>query len=156
MSNITIKIEHAEELTAAFRQFPEQANKYLAQAGKEAGSRIILPTEGLKRYPSATGANSPPTPYYVRGVGMQYMRGNNNKSERYGTKFYVSSTRPGVTEIGNVASYAPYLADEELQAQAMGAKGWRKLQEVAEEKIDEITEVYNLWVEKLIKDIGLK
>ena len=152
MSGITIKIEGLDKLREAFAQFPKKTVQYLNAAGREAGKRIILPTEGLKKYPPATDANRPPTPYYIRGRGTQYAGGNKGNSERYGTQFYVDP-QGSYTDIGNRASYAQYLADAELQAKAMQKKGWRTLLSVAEEKIKDITEVYDLWIKKLLTDL---
>ena len=58
------------------------------------------------------------------------------------------------TTIANRASYAKWVHGEK-QAYFMGPKGWRKLVEVGKEKQAEITKIYNLWVERLLKKIGL-
>lgn len=153
--SITVKIHHLAELREALAKFPKETARYLEAAGRESASKVILPTEGLKKYPPASEANRPPTPYYIRGRGMQYASRNDYKSERLGTQFYSEATSPTVTEIGNRASYARYVVDLEYQAGGMRAHGWRTLAEVAEEKIAEITRVYDLWIDKLLKDIGL-
>jgi hypothetical protein len=56
--------------------------------------------------------------------------------------------------IGNRASYASYLGGDNQVGWAAGV-GWRKLSEVAREKISEITRIYNAWIERLIKKVGL-
>jgi hypothetical protein len=58
------------------------------------------------------------------------------------------------TEIGNRASYAKWVHGEE-QAHFMKPKGWRKLTEVATEKLGKITKVYQAWIDKCIEDLGL-
>lgn len=158
---LQVKIDGADELEKAIAQYPRQSARYLKAAGNEAAKKVILTTEGLKKYPPATVANRPPTPYYKRGYGMQRAgrrkpEYNDMKSENLGKQFYVQGTMGGyATEIGNRASYADYVVGEG-QAHFMKPKGWRKLREVAEEKIIEITQVYNGWVQKLLRDIGLK
>ncbi len=151
---IKVEITGLKELEAAIQKFPRESQKYLSAAGKEAASKVILPTEGLKKYPPSTAANAPPTPYYIRGRGTQYASRNNMSSERLGTQFYVKSANYQ-TEIGNRASYAKYVVGEE-QAHWMGPIGWRKLKDVAEEKMTNIVKVFDAWVNKLLKDVGLK
>ena len=157
---IIIKIKGLDNLQQALARFPQMAGKYLQAAGQEAAKDIILPTEGLQKYPPETAANFPPTPYYIRGRGMQRAgvrkpAYNDGKSERYGTQWTVERYRDTATKIGNRASYAIYLAGEK-QAQKMGEKGWRKLAEVATEKVPQIKVVFQAWVNKLLRDSGLK
>jgi hypothetical protein len=166
--NIRIEVQGLKELQAALKKFPTKSMRYLSAAGKEAASKVILPTVGLKKYPPATSANRPPAPYYIRGVGTQTGRGkrtgtyggvkfhnhNTLSSERLGTKWYKDPKGYG-TEIGNIASYAPYVNGPE-QAKNMAAKGWRKLADVIREKMPAIIKVYDAWINKLLKDIKLK
>jgi hypothetical protein len=156
---IKIDVQGIEKLIDSLEKYPREIKKYLQAAGKEAGSRVILPTEGLKKYPAATAANQPPTPYYIRGRGMQRAGRrkpayNDMRSERFGTQWYVKNAESMSTEIGNRASYAQYVSGEE-QARALEKIGWRKLLDVAQEKLTDITRVYQTWVDKLIKDLGL-
>ncbi len=133
----------------------EFLKRILSQAGDDA-AKDILRTEGLQKYPPATAANAPPEPYYIRGRGMQYKTYNDMRSERYGTKFYVTNTIDGYgTIIGNSASYAKYLADEKLQAAHMSRIGWRKLIDVAREKLPEIRRIYDKWIQYAINKLGL-
>lgn len=153
---ITIDVKNLEKLIQALNKFPRQAARYLDGAGKEAASRVILPTEGLKKYPRATAANRPPYPYYIRGRGTQTSpRHNTMTSERLGTHWYVKTSKDNYsTIIGNPVSYAKYVVGDQ-QAHFMTPKGWRKLREVVEEKISDITKVYDAWIDKLLKGVGL-
>jgi len=153
MTDIQIHIEGLDKIMEAFKRFPAQVVTNIAQAGKESGEEI-LNTQGLRRYPPMTAANKPPTPYYIRGRGTQLKRGNLGNSERYGTQFYVRHTG-WQTEVGNRASYAKYLADENKQATAMANKGWRKLIDVAREKTNRIGRIYGAWVERTLREVGL-
>lgn len=155
---INLEIKGLDKLTAALKAFPQKAERYLEMAGRQAAEDEIFPTNGLRTYPPATDANYPPTPYYIRGRGMQRAgvrkpEYNDYRSERLGTQWYTKQ-EGGTTYIGNRASYAPYVHGEE-QAAKMGAKGWRKLLDVANEKIDRITKVYQAWIDKLVRDLGL-
>lgn len=150
---IEIEVRGVEKLVQALDRAPDVIRANMAAAAKEAGSEIIN-TEGLKVYPPETDANKPPEPYYIRGVGMQRVSGNNFKSEKYGSKFYVKTEGYGAI-IGNSASYAKYLADEEDQATHMAKIGWRKLIDVARDKMQKIKKIFQAWVDKTIRDLGL-
>ena len=153
MADITITVEGIDKVAAALHKFPTEIAGYVEKAGNEAANRVILKQKGLRKYPPATSANQPPTPYYIRGRGTQTAHGNLNNSERLGTQFYTEA-QGYITAIGNRASYAPFVVGEE-QARAMGAKGWRRMYDVANEQISNITKVYQAWINKAIKDLGL-
>lgn len=150
---IEIKLNNADQVQRALQQAPKEMIGALDQAGREAADRVILSTEGLKNYPPATAANLPPTPYYIRGRGTQYKKGNDQKSERLGTQFYVRSANAS-TYIGNRASYADYAVGKK-QSRVMARIGWRKLEDVAREKIDQVTRVYQAWVDRTLRKLGL-
>lgn len=122
---------------------------YLQAAGEES-CKEILNTDGVQKYPPATAANEPPVPYYIRGRGMQTANGNNGKSEKFGSRWTVKSVG-FTTTLRNNTSYAHYIAGEN-QSRAMARIGWRKLIDVATEKIERIGKIYDGWVSKLIKD----
>jgi hypothetical protein len=156
---LKIRIEGLDKVISGLEKMNGDLSDTLRLAGNEAGDEI-LNTKGLRSYPPVTDANRPPTPYYVRGRGMQ--RGgrripeyNDNKSEKsYGTKFYIKPQGKFSTAIGNPVSYAPFLGGEE-QAEAMAKIGWRKLWDVAKEKIDKIEKIYQDWIDRLIRKHGL-
>lgn len=155
---LTLEIKGLDVLMRNVNRLGKDLARYLAAAGKEAGSEVIT-TRGLKLYPPATDANQPPTPYYIRGLGTEHAgvrkpAYNDRRSERYGTQFYVQSAGY-ITKVGNRASYAPHLADED-QARRMAKIGWRRLIDVAEEKRTQLVAIYQAWIDKLIQDLGLK
>jgi hypothetical protein len=155
MPEIYIKVKGIDKLIAGLDKFPRHIGIYIGKAGGEAANHVILNTEGLKKYPPATAANAPPTPYYIRGRGTQTAHGNRGNSERLGTQWHVKrELSEYTTEIGNRASYAKWVHGEE-QAHFMKPKGWRKLTEVATEKLGKITKVYQAWIDKCIEDLGL-
>ena len=151
-----ITLHGADELKLALEKVSQMLDTYMQQAGKEAASNEILPTEGLQTYPPETAGNQPPTPYYIRGIGTQVSYSNNkNNSERLGTRWLTSGVPYGV-KLSNSASYSGYVHGTDTQSAAMGRIGWRKLWDVATEKRAEITRVFQLWFEKLLRDAGLK
>lgn len=156
---ISIQVTGIDKLTANLDRLGDSIKKDLGTAGHEAANEI-LDTVGLRAYPPATAANQPPVPYYVRGRGTQRrnaagMEYNDMKSERLGTKFYTRVTQGGtVVNIGNPVSYAPQVVGDE-QRTNMAAKGWRKLVDVANEKITQITEIYQGWIDRIIRINGL-
>lgn len=151
-SAISIKIEGIEKLVKAFNKFPHEIERTMSAAGEEA-SNEILDEQGLRKYPPATPANSPPTPYYVRGKGTQYASYNKLNSEKLGTQWAIES-KGFRTKISNRASYAKWVHGDE-QARAMERIGWKKLFDVAKGKRHEITKIYQGWVNRLIKKLDL-
>lgn len=149
---IHIEVRGMDELMRKMDKFPAEIKQTMEAAGREAAEEV-LKTDGLRKYPPTTAANAPPAPYYIRGRGMQYMTGNTGSSEKLGTQWTVEP-KGFKTTIANRASYAKWVHGEQ-QAHFMAPKGWRKLVEVGKEKTTEITRIYNLWVERLLKRIGL-
>jgi len=152
---ITLKIDGLQELIDKLGGISDGLEDAIASAGEEAGNMIIR-TQGLQNYPPAGPGNSPPTPYYIRGRGMQIggirvPEYNTFSSQRLGTRWVIES-RGLVTTISNTADYAPFAHGQE-QAYFMANIGWRKLDEVGQEKVNEITQIYQAWINRLIKSI---
>jgi len=141
--------ELQQKLLLLGRSLDKYAQQGLVQAGKE-----LLQTEGLQKYPPSSEANEPPTPYYIRGRGMQYKSHNNGKSEKLGTQWHVDKVTAGAY-IYNRTSYAPAVHGEG-QARFHELRGWRKLKEVVEERMDKIKATLTAWVDKALKDARLK
>lgn len=160
---ITIEIKGIEKILAGLRKFPEEIKRNLQSASAESAKEIVQ-TPGLGVYPPQTEANQPgryslkthqKMGYYVRGAGAVTSSGKQlMSSEKYGTKFYVKREGFGAV-IGNSTSYAKYLAGEKTQARVMEKYGWRKLIDVAREKTSKITTIFEKWVDKTIKTLGL-
>jgi len=153
MTDFKFEIKGIDKLIANLQSMRKEIKLFLAAAGREAAEEV-LSQKGLRDYPASTAANQPPTPYYKRGEGTQYKSKNDGRSERYGTKFYVKSSGY-TTRIGNSASYAKYLTDESKQAQHMADIGWKKLIDVANEQAEKIKQIYQAWIDKLIRDHNL-
>lgn len=159
---IKITIAGEDKLIAALDRFSGEIKTYLIMAGKEAGEEIIS-VEGLQKYPPTTEANQPgrysiktkqKMGHYIREEGYVTPSGKHlMNSEHYGKKYYVKASGAS-TIIGNTASYAKYLAGEE-QVAFHAARGWRKILDVAREKLAIITKIYDRWVELLIKKLEL-
>ena len=170
-SEITIDTKELNYLVSKLKKMKTSLARYLSQMAHEAGEYVVK-QPGLKRYPRSTEANQPgrwslathrPMGYYIRGRGWSYPLTKNgvvtryknlHNSERYGTQFYVK--REGDhARIGNRASYAKWLTDEQDQSKKMAAIGWRKLIDVAREKMPQIKRIFNKWVQKALKESGL-
>jgi hypothetical protein len=151
---INIKIEGLDKLIKKLGMWDSIITDTLQAASIEA-SNEVLNTQGLRAYPPETAANRPPEPYYIRGRGTQYKSKNDGKSERYGTQFYTISSGYSAT-IGNRASYAEYLTSKDDQAEHMAKLGWRKLWDVAMEKQPKIQAIYQGWVNRALKMLGLE
>ena len=150
----SIKIEGMDELNAALNKFPAEVARNMQQAGAEASKKVLLPVQGLQKYPPATAANQPPEPYYIRGRGTQTKSGNLGNSERLGTQWYMRQAGKLGTELGNRTSYARWVHGEE-QAQRMANIGWKRLVDVAVEKTKEIQVIYEKWINYTLNRLGL-
>lgn len=150
---IEIEVKGADLLAKNMYRFADEIKEAMQAAAMEAASEL-LEAQGLKKYPPETAANKPPTPYYIRGRGTQYKSYNKGNSEKYGTKFYVKREGYGAI-IGNSASYAKYLTDEKEQATHMARIGWRKLIDVAREKLPKLKTIFDKWAQYLINKLGL-
>ncbi len=157
MSDFRIQVIGIEKIQAALTKFPRKISSYLGQAGLESAKHVIFPLEGIKKYPPAGPWNvGPPYPYYIRGRGTQTSRTHNvGNSRRFGTQWYAKNEGTG-TEIGNSAPYAIYLAGEEGERVYWATShGWKPLFTTVKRYMRDVTAVYQKWVDKLIKDLGL-
>jgi len=150
---LRLEIENLTNLLRAFQLYPEEVVKALVQAGDEAIKGVLLPTEGLQNYPPITEANLPPEPYYRRGFGIIAKNKKYPVSEQLGKQWYITFSGTQI-EVGNRASYAEWLHGED-QANAMGGIGWRKIEEVAEEKKGSMERIYQAWIDRIITKLGL-
>jgi len=152
---IRIRVEGLDEVIRNLDTIGPDLPQYMRGAGIEV-SNDLLSVRGLQNYPPATEANLPPPPYYIRGRGMQTSASRNDgRSERLGTRWETVPRGQMGVEIRNPASYAEHVHGER-QARAMAAIGWRILYEVALERVDIMTDIYNRWVDKLLRKHGLK
>lgn len=152
-SDLKISVAGLDHAIRGFQKMGSAAPRYFEAAGDEAGDEI-LDTVGLRSYPNLTAANLPPTPFYVRGRGTQTASGNRGESERLGTRFYVQADQRQ-TVIGNTASYAEPVVGFN-QAFAMFVIGWKRLYDVAQQKLPRVTAIFQGWMDKLVRDAGLE
>ena len=150
----TIEIKYLDVFLKAFHRFPKEIARALSQAGHMSADEV-LKTKGLRNYPRAGKGSTPPAPYYKRGTGYIYASGRTDgRSERLGTQWYVK--REGYkVRIGNRASYAKYVHDDDTQAKAMAGLGWLKLWATFTSKKAKITKVYQQMVDRTIRKLGL-
>ena len=154
--DLYIQVVGLDKVEAAFKRFPQEIEQDIGQAAAEA-AKLVIAQEGVSNYPPATEANAPPVPWYERNKGMWVMRHgeviNLENSEEYGAAFDTQRVKMGVTII-NKAKYGKYIGGEQ-QARHMARIGWRKVFDVAKEKQSEITEIFNLWIARLIRRLNL-
>lgn len=158
MTLIKVEIEGNEKVADALAELPDELEQ-AAQGASAETIMVIRGTTGIQAYPPATSANQPPTPYYIRGVGMQYASGNTGSSEQYGKKWTEPVSDGYITTSKNTASYASYLVEDadlpQGQAGHMALIGWRQLGDVVTEKKDRIIEIFNAWIDLAIEKLGL-
>lgn len=123
---------------------------------KSRGHRVAMDRVVLKiaednfEYPPATAANRPPTPFYIRGKGMQYKRGNNLKSEdllhRWDTKISQATDRVRAV-IVNTASYAGYVLGKK-QSRFMARIGWPNIYKYVRSERRKLGDLYSRVLKK--------
>jgi hypothetical protein len=155
-ANITISFSEFQlsKFMTSLHTVQEALPKTLALAGRVCAESHLLSTLGLRHYPPATAANRPPTPYYIRGRGMQTKHGNTGSSERLGTRWTVYLEMYQV-KISNRTTYAKWVHGDETQAKAMGRIGWKKLFETAKSQVTKYNAVYKDFIEAMLKAHGL-
>ena len=149
-----IEIVGLDKLLAAFDKFPKQVARTLSQAGHEVYNKVILPTKGLQNYPAPPASSTPPAPYYKRGTGYMYADGGTKANSENLAKQWYGKREGANFRIGNRASYAKWVHGED-QARAMAPIGWRKLFDVAKKSKTRITKIYQTWVNKTLRELGL-
>jgi hypothetical protein len=154
MSMINLNVKGMDKVQAGLKQLATAIPQTMKNITQEVSSEVLDTTTGLRSYPGLTAANMPPTPYYVRGSGMQYNYGNNGKSKRLGEQWKVDNPDTFSVRIKNDVSYAPFVNGED-QASALKAIGWRILPEVANEKIDKLRAIVEAWITRMIVKAGL-
>jgi len=134
MPDIIVEVTGIRELQA-------QLDK-LSNVGAVVGPALLKSgyelRDWVKEYPAATEANSPKRPgrWYERGRGSMYARRDGSvrvvkASEMLNRRWAMTHTfTPQAAEvrIGNSASYARYVHDEEKQARFHTSRGWRTAQ----------------------------
>lgn len=157
---VQMRIQGLDKVQAVMARFPAQIKAAIQLSGKDM-AKNILDTKGLRNYPPGTAANQPPGTsgrgYYIRGRGWMSKSGDGYTlkatSERLGTKWYVKPNGYS-TLVGNPVTYAPYLHGDE-QARWSLQIGWKKLVDVANDKIGESVRIYENHIQALIRRLGL-
>jgi len=155
MNNKTIvEVRGLEALKLKLARLAQVMPSYLVKASTEVSNELLDNTVGLRKYPPETKANRPPTPYYIRGTGMQYKSHNDLKSEQLGTRWNVEKYGTGA-RVYNTASYAEYVHGEK-QNHKLAEYGWRKISDVFEKKVPTILNKIDAWINKALIAVGLK
>ena len=157
---IKMEIRGLEKVRAALGQFHDQIQPAIELAQNDMVENILA-VRGMRNYPPASSANNPPgnngNGYYIRGRG--WMRKSSGgytlagSSERLGTKWYVKPNGFS-TKVGNPVTYAPFIHGDNQVDWALRV-GWRKLAEVAEDKISESVAIYERHIQAIIRRLGL-
>jgi hypothetical protein len=143
---VEIHVDGLEELLNRLQEI--QGGRYVKPALSAIGQSI---RRRAGEYPPTTIANSPQNPtgrWYERGYGARYASGGGNPtSEMMNRRWYVRPEQWAVL-IGNTASYSPYVHGQE-QARFHGERGWKKVEEVAEEDLPELLDKLGDQIERI-------
>ena len=157
---VQMKIQGMDRVVAALGQFQREIYMAVGLAGKDM-AKNITDTKGLQNYPPSSERNTPPgkngNGYYIRGRGWMRKSGADYtlvpSSERLGTRWF-TRVQSFHTYVSNTASYAEFIHGDR---QPLWAKtvGWRKLAEVANEKMGQSVIIYERHIQALIRRLGL-
>ena len=96
----------------------------------------------MAEYPPETAANRPPTPFWIRGRGLQTASGNLYNSGNIANSW--EKAKPTIRNkgftvaIGSNVSYVRFVQSDDDQAMAMKKIGWQTDQQVLDDNKDEV------------------
>lgn len=147
-------IKELTRVEKALKMLMPRIKKDLSAGGMREVAMEIVQTRGIMLYPPSGAGNRPPTPYYIRGVGMQYATRNTGSSEKFGSSWTTKSE--GYTLIAsNSASYGGFVSGDRDQAAHMAKIGWKRIIDVVNEKRVKLGKIIGKWVQRSIKKVGL-
>lgn len=123
---VTISLHGLDAVQRRLTQDLDRPMRGASKAVAAALQNIIAP------YPRSTAANRPQGPgsrWYERGYGTRWMRVDGSihgrkTSETLGRRWGIASRGKSGAVLGNIASYAPFVHDDEKQAEALKKIGW--------------------------------
>jgi len=156
---VDINIKGLDHIVKSLKQFPGHFARYMQAAGMEFVNRYLFSGQGYGRglYPPAGPGNQLPHPYYIRGRGTQTSDIHNlGESQRLGSNLYVRpvASKPQVEFGTRGVTYAEYAVGEK-QSRVMANIGWEKFTSKIKRHGAKLSEVYSLWIIKLLKDVKL-
>jgi hypothetical protein len=103
-------------------------------------------------YPPASEANRPRKGgWYERGYGPRWYGGGKKTSQTLGRKWTIGERDGGMTVIvGNNVSYGPFVQDRDVQAWFHKKRGWKTIQDVAEQEADFVAEFVGKEIDKVL------
>ena len=145
---MTVEVTGADETAKTLRNYAGR------QARKGALQAVLFKIEAdLGEYPASSEANSPPTPFYIRGRGTQTASGNTLTSEqmnqRWETKIPSNNFNRG--RVTNNASYSPFVIGDK-QTAFHKRRGWPNVPAYtkARIKLKQLEKIYAKTLEKLV------
>lgn len=111
----------------------------------------------LATYPPSGDANIPyQRRWYERGWGSKWMRadgsvGGNKTSEMLGRSWTTEVNETGTrASVGTKVTYAQYVQDADFQAYYHGARGWKTVQDIAEDYGPELVSAIEAEITRLL------
>jgi hypothetical protein len=142
LDEVTRKIDNLEDL------------KKLKPALEGAAEHV----EGVvKEYPPKSEANDPRRRrWYQRGYGSKYRRKDGSvkgykTSKILAKQWSTKRKRRGFTQIiGNPVSYGPYVQSRAKQAKFHEARGWKTIEDVAEQEVETVVAYLKSKVDRIL------
>jgi hypothetical protein len=138
--NLRFKVTGIEALSKRLDVAPAIRSAIQAATLYYKGKIAIYPPATAANRPGRVDANGRPMGYYIRGTGYFNAAGaQTSYSETLGKKWTTTTKNGGYTGIvGNNASYAAYVQDEESQAPVHKRTGWGTVQGVARAEMEKL------------------
>ena len=146
MAGNNIQIDGLAELQKKYASTPARFNAALKRGMTRA---VAIIHADIAQYPPESEANRPPgitgkdgrpsNRWYVRGSGTQTEHKFYRTSQALGRHWTeeISGSSTSITgKVGNATTYAPYVQSREHQAEFHKARGWKTIEDVAEQDAD--------------------
>ena len=145
---VFIHIEGMEHLQGKLKELEDLT------ALKAAMKAAALHIKGkVDQYPPASEANRPNARgrWYERGYGPRWPGGGKCTSQTLGRKWTIGEKDGGLTQvIGNNVTYGPFVQDRDHQAWFHKKRGWKTIQDVADQEVKTVNDFVQKEIEKVL------
>ena len=149
---VDVEIRGAAELIIKLNRAAGLLSTTLVSTMKDANEIV---SKEASIYPSTTEANSPPTPYYVRGMGTQTSDAVNRMESEQLDKHWQSTVEVGAGEVigrtTNPVTYAPWVHGKTKQVFFHGIRGWRWSGAILDAVSDRIVSLFGKAVASVVR-----
>jgi hypothetical protein len=140
----TLEITGIDELITKYSQADPMAEQILTGA---MGLAVDLVQTDAEIYAPESEANQPPPPFYQRGTGTIYADGSTRgESQQMGShweKLITLEDNGVIGTVSNPVTYSPWLHSIIRQTPVHAARGWRKVDKIAQDTEERVVQIFN-------------